>query len=179
MLVVMEDRDVHAVAQGGFDHEAFRRLDVFQIDAAEGRLQRGHRIDELVDVQLIDLDVEHVYPGKFLEKDRLAFHHRFGGERADVAKPEDRGAVGDHGDQIAARGIVGGLCRILGNLKTGRGDARRIGQRQVALVAERFGRLDFQLAGLWMLVKEQGSFGQVAFCFVIIAHDVLVSLPLP
>jgi hypothetical protein len=28
-----------------------------------------------------------------------------------------------------------------------------------------------------MLVKEQGGFGQIAFGFVLIAHDVLVSLP--
>ena len=44
-----------------------------------GRLQRRHDLDELVGVQAIDLDVEHVDAGEFLEEDGLAFHHRLGG----------------------------------------------------------------------------------------------------
>ncbi len=35
VLVVVEHRDVHQLAQPLLDHEAFRRLDVFQVDAAE------------------------------------------------------------------------------------------------------------------------------------------------
>ncbi len=43
VLVVMEDRDLHLLAQPALDLEAFRRLDVLEVDAAEGRLQRGDR----------------------------------------------------------------------------------------------------------------------------------------
>ena len=35
VLVVMEDRDVHQLAQPLLDDEALRRLDVLEIDAAE------------------------------------------------------------------------------------------------------------------------------------------------
>ena len=35
VLVVVEDRDVHQLAQPLLDHEALGRLDVFQVDAAE------------------------------------------------------------------------------------------------------------------------------------------------
>ena len=49
MLVVMEDRDLHARLELLLDLEAFRRLDVFEIDAAEGRLQRRHGLDHAVD----------------------------------------------------------------------------------------------------------------------------------
>ena len=49
-----------------------------------------------------DLDVEDVDAGEFLEQDRLAFHHRLGGQRADIAEAEHGGAVGDHGDEIGA-----------------------------------------------------------------------------
>ena len=49
VLVVVEHRDFHARAQLGLDVEAFRRLDVFQIDAAERRLQRGDHFDQLSD----------------------------------------------------------------------------------------------------------------------------------
>ena len=44
VLVVMEDRNLHPLAQLLLDDETFRRLDVFQIDAAEGGLQRRHDV---------------------------------------------------------------------------------------------------------------------------------------
>ena len=47
-----------------------------------------------------DLDVEDVDAGELLEQDRLAFHHRLGGERADGAEAEHGGAVGDDGDEV-------------------------------------------------------------------------------
>ena len=74
--------------------------------AAEGRLQRGDDVAEPVRVGGVDLDVEHVDAGEFLEQDGLALHHRLAGQRADIAQAEHRGAVGDHPDQVAARGVV-------------------------------------------------------------------------
>ena len=66
----------------------------------------GDDVDQLVRVALVDLDVEHVDAGELLEQHALAFHHRLAGERADVAQAEHRGAVGDHRDQVAARGVA-------------------------------------------------------------------------
>ena len=106
VLVVVEDRDLHPLAQRALDVEAVRRLDVLEVDAAEGRLERGDHVDQLVEVLLVDLDVEDVDAGELLEQDALAFHHRLGRERADVAQAEHRGAVGDDGDQVAARGVA-------------------------------------------------------------------------
>ena len=93
MLVVVEHRDLHALLQLRLDLEAFRSLDVLEIDAAEGRLQRSHGLDHALDGVGGDLDVEHVDAGEFLEQDRLAFHDRLGSQRADIAEPEHRGAV--------------------------------------------------------------------------------------
>ena len=100
VLVVVEDRNAHAGLRLLLDLEAFGALDVLEIDAAEGRLQRDDDVDQLVDVGLVDLDVEDVDAGELLEQDRLAFHHRLAGERADGAEAEHRGAVGQHGDEI-------------------------------------------------------------------------------
>ncbi len=58
---------------------------------------------ELVRVLFVDLDIEHVDVGEFLEQHALAFHDRLGRQRADVAKAQHGGAVGDHADQVAAR----------------------------------------------------------------------------
>ena len=148
VLIVVEHRDLHARLQAGLHLEAFRRLDVLEIDAAEGRLQRRHHVDDAVDLLGVDLDVEHVDAGELLEQHRLAFHHRLAGERADVAEPEHRGAVGHHGDEVRPRGERSGFRRIGGDGETGDRDARRVGEREIVLGRERLRRLDGELSGL-------------------------------
>ena len=146
VLVVVEDRDLHPLAELALDVEALRRLDVLEVDAAEGRLERGDDVDELVRVALVDLDVEAVDAGELLEQHRLAFHHRLRGERADRAEAQHRGAVGDDADQVAARGEVARLRRVADDLVARGGDAGRVGEREVALVGELLGRRDRDLA---------------------------------
>src|SRR5437899_1777597 len=58
VLIVMENRDVHQLAQALLDDETFRRLDVLEVDAAESRAEVAHAIDELVDVLGVDLEVD-------------------------------------------------------------------------------------------------------------------------
>ncbi len=98
MLIVVEDRDLHALAQLALDVEALRRLDVLEVDAAEGGLKRGDDLDQLVGVELVQFDVEYVDAGELLEEAGLALHHRLAGERADVAEAEHRGAIGHDRD---------------------------------------------------------------------------------
>src|SRR5690606_22411658 len=102
VLVVVEHRDVHRFAAQPFDHETIGRLDVLEVDGAKGGFQRAHDLGQLDRVGFVDLDVETIDVGKFLEQDRLALHHRLRGEGADIAKPQHGGAVRDHGDQIPA-----------------------------------------------------------------------------
>ncbi len=146
VLVIVEDGNVQALAQLLLDVEALRRLDVLEVDAAQRRLQRGDDVDQLVRIALGQLDVEHVHAGELLEQAALAFHHRLAGQRADVAQAEHRGAVGDHADQVGARGVLGRQRRVALDLGTRIGHARRIRQRQVALVDQRLGRADLDLA---------------------------------
>ena len=93
VLVVMEHRNFHPALQLILDVEAFRRLEVFQIDAAEGRLERCNHRDDMIDVMRLDLDVEHVDAGELLEQDRLALHDGLASQRPDIAKPEHCRAV--------------------------------------------------------------------------------------
>src|SRR5271166_4814360 len=111
-MIAVEYRDLHSPAQLGLDAEAFGGLDVFEVDRPKGRFEGGHHIAKSVRVRRVDLDVEHVDAGKFLEQDGLALHHRFAGKRPDIAEAEDRGAVGDDGDEIAARGVVERGARV-------------------------------------------------------------------
>ncbi len=152
VLIVVEDRNLHALAQRTLDVKAVRGLDVFEVDAAEGGLERGDQVDQLVEVLFAHLDVEHVDAGELLEQHPLAFHHRLRGQRPDVAEPEHRGPVGDHGDQVAARREAKRIRRIGSDLFAGGGDAGRIGERQIALVDHLFGGTDRDLAGRRKLV---------------------------
>ena len=124
VLVVMKHRDVHALAQLALDIEALGRLDVLEVDAAKRGLERGDDVDQLVGIVFGEFDVEDVDPGEFLEQAALAFHHRFAGQRPDVAQSQHRGAVGDHADQIGARRVFGRQRRIFSDRQTGIGHAR-------------------------------------------------------
>ena len=100
-------------------------------------------------------EIDGIDVGEALEQHRLAFHHRLGGERAEVAQAEDGGAVGDDGDEIALGGVVVGLVLVLGDRQHRNGDAGRIGERQIALRRHRLGRHDFELARAALAVKQQ------------------------
>jgi hypothetical protein len=172
VLVVVEHRDVHPLAQLALDDEALRRLDVFQVDAAERGLHRGDDVDQLVRVALVELDVEHVDAGELLEQHALAFHHRLAGQRADVAQAEHRGAIGDHRHQVAARGVLAGHPRIRGDRLAGEGHARRVRQGQVALGDHRLGRGDLDLALRFERVIVERGLLQVVFLQVVVAGDI-------
>ncbi len=156
VLVVVEYRDVEQLAQPLLDHEAFRGADVLEVDAAKGRVQEAHAIDEFVDILGVDLQVDRIDVGKALEQRRLALHDRLRRQRAEVAEAEDGGAVRDHRDEIALRGVVEDRARLALDVQAGKGDTGRIGERQIALRGQRFGRRDRQFAGPAAGVKLQG-----------------------
>jgi len=153
VLVVVEDWNVEQLAQALLDDEALRRLDVLEVDAAEGRVQVAHAVDELVDVLGVDLEIETVDAGEALKQHRLAFHDRLGRERAQISEPQDRGAIGDHRHQIALGGEVIGERRVLLDVQAGKRHPRRIGEREIELGRERLGGGDRELPGLALGVE--------------------------
>ena len=156
VLVVVEDGDVEHLLQLLLDDEAVGGLDVLQVDAAEGGAEVAHGVDERVGVLGIDEEVDGVDVGEALEQGALAFHHGLGSERSEIAEAEDGRAVRDHGDEVALVGVVVHRGRVLRDGVHGHGDARRIGERQVALGGERLGRRDFELARLALGVELKG-----------------------
>jgi hypothetical protein len=166
MLVIVEHRDLHALAQPALDVEALRRLDVLEVDAAEGGLEGCDDFDQRVEVLLADLDVEHVDAGELLEQHALAFHHRLGHQRADVAQTQHGRAVGDDTDQVGARRVARRTVRIGSDRFRGRRHAGRIGQRQVALIDQLLGRCgrDFSWPRLFVILERSAL--QVGVLFV-------------
>jgi len=175
VLVVVEDGNLHALAQLALDVEAVRCLDVFEVDAAEGGLQGGDDFHQLVWVLLVDLDVEHIDAGELLEEHALAFHHRLGRQRADVAQAQHGGAVGDDGHQVAPAGVLEGVDRVGHDFFTRGRHTGRVGQRQVALVGELLGGGDGHFARHRPLVVFQRGatqFGALVFGSGVFAHGV-------
>jgi hypothetical protein len=115
----------------------------------------AHRVDEGVDVLGVDFEVDRIDVGEALEQHRLAFHHRLRGKRPEVAEAEDRRAVRDHRDEVAAGCVVEGLVGVGGDGLHRHRDPRRIGQRQIALGGHRLGRDDLELPRLAVAVEEQ------------------------
>ncbi|MNN47938.1 hypothetical protein D3C81_1623820 [compost metagenome] len=155
----MEHRDVALFDQRALDLEALGRLDVFQVDAAEGDGDALDGVDEGLRAFRIHFDIEHVDAGEALEQHALAFHHRLGRQRAEVAQAENRGAVGNHRHQVALAGVLEGQLGIAGDLAHRLGNAGTVGQGQVARGGSGLGQLDTQLAGTGMsVILERGGF---------------------
>ncbi len=152
VLVVVQHGDVEPGTQLLLDVEAFGGFDVLEVDAAERGCQRGDDVDQPVRVLRVQLEVEHVDAGEPLEQHGLALHHRLGCQRADVAQPEHRGAVGDDRDEVALAGEAVGVLRVGLDRQARPGHARCVGERQVVLGDARFRRCDLQLPGAWQLV---------------------------
>ena len=68
-------------------------------------------------------------------------------QRTDVAKSENGGAVSDHADEVAARGVAHRIGRILRDRHAGVRDTRGIGKTEVVLVRHRLRRVNRNLAG--------------------------------
>ena len=161
VLVIVEDRNLHPLAQFLLDVEALGRLDVLEVDAAQRGLQRRDDVDQLVRVVLGQFDVEDVDAGELLEQAALAFHHRLGGQRADVAQAQHGGAVGDHAHQVAARGVLrGGVIALVEDGHAGGRHAGGVGQGQVVLVGQGLGRGDRDFAGGGIGVVIQRQLGE-------------------
>ena len=156
VLVVVKDRDVDELPQALLDDETLRRLDVLEIDAAECRADELHRLHDLVDILAVDFDIDAVDIGESLEEDRLSLHDRFGAESAEIAQSQDRRTIGDDGDDIALGGVVEDGCRFPVDLETGRGDPRRVGEREIPGGVERLCRRHRQLAGTPLGVELEG-----------------------
>ncbi|MNH42570.1 hypothetical protein D3C79_1042940 [compost metagenome] len=86
MLIIMEYRDVHALAQFLLNVETFWRFNIFEVDTTKSGFQGGNNVDQFVWIQLIHFNVKHINARKLLKQNTLAFHHRFTGQRTNVAQ---------------------------------------------------------------------------------------------
>ena len=147
VLVVVEDRNLHGLAQRFFDVEAVWGPDVLEVDAAHRGLEELAELDHVVRRLGPDFEVKDVDVSELLEEVGLAFHHRLAGGRADVAKAEDGGAVAYNGDEIPLGRVLVDVIGVVLDLQARLCHARGVRQRQITLVSQRFGGDDGDFAG--------------------------------
>ena len=87
VLVIVKYGNLHRLLQCFFDVETFRRLDVFEIDAAEGGLQQLNDFDDVVRIVALDFEIENIHVGEPFKQNALPFHHRLARERPNVSEP--------------------------------------------------------------------------------------------
>jgi hypothetical protein len=133
VLVVVKHGDIHDLFEPLLDVEALGRLDVFQVDPAEGGFHIFDRLDDLVRIVRVELDIEHVDIGKPFKEDSLPFHDGLAGESPDVAQTQHRRPVAHDCDKISFGGIEVGVVRVCMNLHAGLGHAGCVGKREIAL----------------------------------------------
>ena len=183
MLVIMENGNITDFLQLALDLKATGGADILQIDAAKAAGEQVHRADDLIHILALDAQGEGVHIAKFLEQDALALHHRHARLRADIAKAQNRRAIGDHSHQIVAAGQLVRFIHIRMDGHAGLRNAGGIGQRQGAAVLHLGPGHHFQLAGpLIMLLKGFlsnihpliRSFGKSAIgCFILALFTVV------
>src|SRR4029450_4089314 len=113
------------------DVEAVGRLDVLEVDPADGGLEELAELHDVIGRLRADLEIEDVDVGELLEEIPLAFHDGLAVERPDVAQPEYRGAVGDDGDEVAARRVAVSRVGVVPDREAGLGDTGRVGEGEV------------------------------------------------
>ena len=160
VLVVMEHRDVHALAAEFFHDKALWRLDVFEVDSPKSWPHGTDDVGELFRVCLVQFDVKAVDIGKFLEEHRFALHHWFGRQCTDVSEAEHSRPVGHHCHEVLAGGVEGCVGWVLFDLEAGFCHARGVGTGQVATVGQRLGGADLEFPRLWVGVVEQSGVTQ-------------------
>src|SRR5208283_2993272 len=159
VLIVMENGDFHRRLEMLFNIEAFRSLDIFEVDASERGLHHLYCQDQLVRVFRIQLEVEDVNIGELFEEHCLALHDGLSGKRADVAKAKYGSAVGHDRYQVTLCGVVEYLLGHAFDLPARVGDTWRVGHRKVSLRTTWFCGSDFYFSGsVFAVVIESVTF---------------------
>ena len=112
MLVVVHNRYIDTCLDLFLHLKTFRRLYIFQVDAAEGGLKCNDDVNQLIGIGLVNLYVEDINASKLFKQSTLSLHDWFGGQRADIAEAKHRGAIGDDGHKVPARRHICHFIRL-------------------------------------------------------------------
>ena len=135
----------------------------------EAGAQPDKGFHDLIDVGGVEDQRDGVQLAEGLEEGGLALHDGQRGAGADVSEAEDGGAVADDGHEALGPGVALGEFRVSVDGPADLGNARRVGDGEVALVAEGNGAGDGKLAAL--VGSENFLVSQLCGCAGVIRSD--------
>jgi hypothetical protein len=127
MLVVVHHGNVEGLLEALFDVEAFRSLDILEVDTTESGGYALNSLAELLRVFLCNLDIEHVDTAIDLKEQTFTLHNGLTAHGTDITKAKYGCAVRDNGNEVTLIGILIRCIRIFLNLKTGLSNNGRVG----------------------------------------------------
>ena len=145
VLVVVEHRDLHALAQPLFDLEALRRLDVLEVDAAERRLERGDDVDERAVSFASSSRSNTSMSANFLNRQALPSITGLPASGPMLPRPSTAVPLVMTATRLPRAVYSQREVGVGGDLEARLGDAGRVRERQVALADQRLGRDDLDL----------------------------------
>ncbi len=146
MLIIMKDRDVQALFETILHDKAARAGDILQVDAAKAGTD-VHTVSTISSGSVVARQSgKGVDAAKLLEQHGFAFHHRHRRGGPNVAQPQHRRPVGDHGHGVALDRQRVGPGRILGDGPADPCHTGRVDHREVIARLDRKAALHLDLA---------------------------------
>ena len=146
--------------QGVFNDKAFRGLDVFEVNTAEGGAHQFHKFHDFCGVPRVHADGEGIDIAKRFEQQGFSFHNGHGGGSADISQPKHGGSVGNDADEVGMIGVDIKHGGVFMDFHAGFGNTGGVGQGEVVIIAH--GGLDANLDfSLKLFVHGQSFFPQV------------------
>ena len=167
MLIIVENRNVKNLFQSGLNLETAGSGNVFQVDAAEGRSNVDHGLDDLFGILGVQADRHGVNASEFFEQNSFSLHDRHGSFGTDIAETQNSASVGNNSDGVLLHGVYISFFRIFGDLLAGLSNTRCVGQGQI-------------LAGLYGCFRLSAQFAFPFFmklqCFFVDCHMSFLSV---
>ena len=143
MLVVVENWDIALFLELPLNLEAAGRGNILEVHAAERARNQVHGVHKFVHVVRLHAKRERVHVAKALEEHALSFHDRHARLGSDVAKAQNRRAVGNDRAEIPAARKLIAFVNIFLNLQARLRHTRRIRKAQIILRLNRNCRFYF------------------------------------
>src|SRR3989344_5564761 len=170
MLVVMHNGNIECFDETPLYIKTLRRRDIFQINAAERWSNAEYRFNYLIRILCIENKWYRIHSRECLEKSALSLHNRERAQCPNIAKSQNRRAVGNNRNHTAFHRVLTSALWILSNKA---GNCRNTGcvyERKIGHIPNGYCRHDTNLA-TELFVKRQRSFFQC----VILTHRTTVS----
>ena len=142
----MENGDITNLLEAALNLKAARSGNILKVNPAEAARDQADGAHNLIHVLGAHTDRNGVHIRERLEQGAFSLHNGHSRLGADIAESKHGSAVRDDGDGVSAARQGKALLGMFLNLETGRGDAGRVGEREIVARLQRSAANDLNLS---------------------------------